>query len=96
MIETHTSPEMPQEEAHQNIWKRGLIMIALGIFFAISRSILLALAIVQFLWVVFTREKNAAISDFGTSMSAWIAEVVKFQTFATEERPFPWAPWPRN
>ena len=98
MIETETNQTYSDsdDDKRQSIWMRGLIMIALGIFFAIAETLLVALAVVQFLWVVITKEKNQAISDFGASLSMWIARVVKFQTFTTEERPFPWAPWPKS
>ena len=96
MIENDRIKDVPQDDDQPSIWMRGLVMIALGIFFAIAETLLLAMAVVQFLWVVIAKEKNIAISDFGTSLSAWIADVVRFQTFATEERPFPWAPWPKS
>ncbi len=96
MIETDTAPEHTHDDDKQSIWIRGLIMIAFAIFFAVARTLLMALAVVQFLWVVITKETNVAIADFGTSMSKWVAGVTKFQTFASDERPFPWAPWPSS
>ena len=96
MIETDAHAHLPRQEDKPNIWMRAFIMIAMAIFFAIAETLLFALAVVQFFWVVIAKEKNVAIADFGRSLSVWISQVVQFQTFATEERPFPWAEWPKE
>lgn len=95
MIETHTETDISLGDEVPSIWMRGLVMIAMAIFFAIAETLLFAMAVVQFFWVLFAKEKNVAISDFGASLSDWISQVVKFQTFATEDRPFPWGDWPK-
>lgn len=95
MTDTDTQTDMPIEERGGNIWMRGLFMIILAIFFAIAESLLVALAVVQFFWVAITKEKNRAIADFGASMSEWLAAVGRYQTFVSDERPFPWASWPK-
>jgi Domain of unknown function (DUF4389) len=77
-----------------DVWMRGLFMLLLMIGFAIGQWLLNLLAIVQFLWLLFVREPSLALASFGNSLSIWLAEVGRFLTCASEEKPFPWRPWP--
>ena len=77
-----------------DVWMRGLFMLLFVIGFAIGQWLLNLLAIVQFLWLLFAREPNLALASFGNSLSIWLAEVGRFQTCASDEKPFPWRLWP--
>jgi Domain of unknown function (DUF4389) len=77
-----------------DVWMRGLFMLYLMIGFAIGQWLLNLLAIVQFLWLLFAREPNLVLASFGNSLSIWLAEVGRFLTYASDEKPFPWRPWP--
>jgi hypothetical protein len=52
------------------------------------------LAIVQFVWLLLAREPNRFIASFGNSLSIWLAEIGRFLTAATDDKPFPWRRWP--
>lgn len=82
-----------RDELPENLWMRGLYMLILALFFAIAETLLVAVALVQFFWMVFAGEKNAALADFGKQIGNWLARVAEFQSGATEEKPFPWARW---
>ncbi|MEM0976040.1 MAG: DUF4389 domain-containing protein [Pseudomonadota bacterium] len=89
--ETQTAPLY---ERKGSIWMRGLIMIVMAILFGIAETVLFIMAILQFFWVVFSGEKNKSLSEFGAALARWVKQVVEFQTMETDDRPFPWAPWP--
>ena len=78
----------------KDVWKRGLFMLLFAIAFGIGQAVLNAIAIVQFLWLLFTREPSNPLVRFGDSLAIWLADVAHFQTCATDEKPFPWRPWP--
>ena len=77
------------------VWKRGLLMLLFVIAFGLAQMLLNALAIVQFVWLLVKREPNQPVAGFGMSLSKWLADVAQFLTCATDERPFPWRPWPQ-
>lgn len=77
----------------KGIWMRGLMMLILAFMFGLAQTVLGVLAVVQFLWMLFKREKNALLMDFGIDLGEWLAAVARFQCGATEEKPFPWAKW---
>lgn len=76
-----------------SIWMRGLFMLIFAAFFALAETVLAVMAVVQFFWMLFAREKNRALADFGASLGRWMGRVAEFQTGGTEEKPFPWGRW---
>lgn len=74
-------------------WMRGLHMLVFAILFEIAKWLLLIATLLQFLWLLFAKERNAHIADFGESLSRWMARVARFQTAASEDKPFPWRRW---
>ncbi len=74
----------------KNIWMRGLFMLILAFLFGIAEMILVAFAVLQFLWMLFGKEKNAFLAESGHTIGAWLHAVAQFQTGATDEKPFPW------
>jgi uncharacterized protein DUF4389 len=78
----------------RDVWFRGLFMLLLMIGFAVGQWLLNIIAVVQFVWLLVAREPNQFIVSFGNSLSIWLAEVGRFLTAATDEKPFPWRPPP--
>jgi Domain of unknown function (DUF4389) len=78
----------------RDVWMRGLFMLIFMIAFGFGVWILNLIAIVQFIWLLFSREHNEPIAGFGNSLSVWLAEVGRFLTCATDDKPFPWRLWP--
>lgn len=72
---------------------RGLWMLILAILFGIAETVLLIAAVLQFAWMLFAREKNTFLVEFGASLGKWLEKTARFQTGASEEKPFPWTKW---
>jgi hypothetical protein len=79
-----------------SVWKRGLIMLLLMFCFGIAQSVLYAIAVAQFLWMLIIGERNVPLAQFGGSLGLWLAETARFLSGDTEEKPFPWRPWPQD
>ena len=77
----------------RDVWMRGLFMLLFMIAFGFGVWVLNFIAIVQFIWLLFSHEHNQLIARFGNSFW-WLAEVGRFLTCATEDKPFPWRLWP--
>ena len=74
----------------RDVWMRGLFMLLFMIGFTVGQWLLNLLAIVQFVWLLVAREPNQFIARFGNALSIWLAEIGRFLTCATEDKPFPW------
>lgn len=75
-------------------WLRGLFMLLFAIIWSVAEAVLLVVAILQFGFVLFTREKSGQLLSFGADMAEFMRAVVRFVTFNSDDKPFPFAPWP--
>ena len=98
-----TTDEDPSEEVNdiqQNMktrstWVRALFMIAVLVLYFVSRFVVLAVIILQFLYVLFTRETNKQLREFGHSLALFTCESIDFLTYNSENKPFPFDnEWP--
>ena len=71
-------------------WLRGLFMLIFAVLVSFAVPILGLLAVVQFFWMLFSGEKNDAVAEFGAHLSQWLADVGRFGTGISDEKPFPW------
>lgn len=79
----------------QDVWRRGLFMLLFAIAFGGAQVVLNVVAIIQFVWLLFTSNPNPFVLRFGTSLSVWLADVGRFLSCASDEKPFPWKDWPK-
>lgn len=89
--------QRPLEEnvKSRSTWLRFLFMVIMFIIYGITRLIVLAVVLLQFLLVLFTGEKNKQLLVFSQSLATYTYQVIRFLAFNTEERPFPFdADWP--
>lgn len=80
-------------EPEQSIWMRGLWMIVIAILIRIAAFILFVATVLQFLLMLIGKAKNENIAKFGEQMANWFDKAARFQTGASDEKPFPWAKW---
>jgi len=80
----------------RDVWLRGLFMLLFIIGFTVGQWLLNLLAIVQFVWLFFAREPNQFLASFGNSLSIWLAEVGRFLSCVTDDKPFPWRAPPNS
>ena len=74
-------------------WIRLLHMIVLGIAFNIAELIVGAVMVFQFLSKLLTGKANEQLKTFGAEVGIYLSSIVRFLTFETEDKPFPYAPW---
>jgi len=91
--DTSAMDHTPSEDAPESIWLRGLWSLILIILFGIAETLLFFVAVIQFLWMLFSRKRNQFLVDFGASLAKWLAKTARFQSAASEEKPFPWSRW---
>lgn len=87
------TPPKPARD-YGKILLRALLMAAFVLMISIATYLVTLIAFVQVIWMLVTGERNARLSIFGTSLGRWLNEATRFQTVASEDKPFPWAGWP--
>jgi len=91
----YTPPPPPStgDEFTSGIWMRGLITVILFLLFEFAQTLVIITALMQFLWMLISGERNPRIAHFGERLANWLAVTARFQSGASELRPFPWTPW---
>lgn len=90
------SSELKENLTNTSTWGRALFMILFGIIYSVAEVVLTAVIVIQFLFVLFSGEKNDRLLHFGKEVSLFIYQVFLFLTFNSEEKPFPFADWPKD
>ena len=77
-------------------WLRFLFMVLFGVILCIISYVIVAVVLLQFLWGLITGQGNDRLRDFGSCLSQYIYQILRFLTYNTEDKPFPFADWPES
>ncbi|MBL4682337.1 MAG: DUF4389 domain-containing protein [Pseudomonadales bacterium] len=88
--------ETRENLVNPSIWIRALNMVLFMFAYSFAKAILAFVVLVQFVSVLVTGRANLPLLKFGKNLSVYIYEILDFQTFNTEIRPFPLSPWPEE
>ena len=77
-------------------WMRGLYMLLFAVIYGIAEIVVTFIAILQFILVLFTGKVNERLIKFSQSLSTFIYQTMMFFMFNSEEKPYPFAPWPTD
>ncbi len=77
-------------------WLRGLFILVFGVIFYFLYGLIWLLVIFQFITKVLTGELNNNLSQFSTKMTSYAMQILNYITYQSEERPFPFSPFPEQ
>lgn len=80
----------------RSIWIRLVFMIVLGVAFSITEGIIFVVVVFQFLASLLSGQPNDQLIRFGRGLAHYLQQITVYLAFATEEKPFPFAPWPSD
>ncbi len=75
-------------------WRRLIYMVLFAVIYRIAEVVLFAVVVIQFLFKLLTGGANQQLRVAGQNLGAYIRDIILFLTFATEDRPYPFGPWP--
>lgn len=78
---------------NKGTWMRLVHMVVLAIAFNVSELVIAVTVLYQFLTTLFTGAPNDNARRLGSEFGAYVRAIVRYMTYDTEERPFPYAPW---
>lgn len=87
-------PNLQRNIKSRSTWLRLLFMILFMAIWSVSRLVVLAVVVLQFVIVLITGETNARLAVFGQSLATYSYQLVAYLTFVTETQPFPFDDWP--
>ena len=73
----------------RSTWLRLLFMVIFSLLAAVAELVGSVVIVLGFLWVLFTGKKNPQLQQTGQVVAGYLYEIVRYLTFNTDEKPFP-------
>ena len=87
----NTSKREPEEPVQENLFTRLLYLILISIMMSFASTAIGVLAVLQFIiMLVHNKQPNERIAELGTDVGIWFAKATRYQTAASEVKPWPW------
>jgi len=92
--EMEMDPEFKERVTAKPTWTRGLYILLFIVIYNIAEIVVYAVVFLQFLFTLFSGDRNAQLQSLGKNLSTFIYQVFMYITYNSDERPYPFAPWP--
>lgn len=83
------SPPLEENIRSRSTWLRLLFMLVYYVLATLTSAVLTVVVVLSFFWMLFTGEKNGQLQQAGQVSGAYLYEIIRYLTFNTEDKPFP-------
>lgn len=92
-------PTLNEEDLKRHVqdrstWIRFAYILVFFVAYYLAALLTFAVALFQFLSKLFSGTSFPGLADFGTSLALYQSQVTRYLTFASDEQPFPFTPFP--
>lgn len=88
--------DLKRHVSDKDTWLRFIYLVLFGAVYYLSILVTFASAIFQFLAKLFGGASFDGLAQFGDNLATYQAQMTRYLTFASEEKPFPFAAFPSN
>jgi succinate-acetate transporter protein len=89
-IEGRLNGDQP-DATRDGMGMRLLYVVIIWVMLSVSQTVLTVITLVQFvIMLVNNGERNQRLADFGTDLGIWMAKAARYQSAASEVKPWPW------
>ena len=89
--------KMEENLKSRTTWLRLLFMFIYGLIISLTGMVGTVIVVLGFFWVLFTGEVNRELRHIGQAIAAYMYEIIRFMTFNTDDKPFPFGgSWPSD
>ena len=90
-IEGRLHGEQIEPEQPDSMLLRFVYMVLIAIMISFAQTILGVATVIQFVVMLLNnKHPNDRLADFGTDLGIWIAKAARYQTAASNVKPWPW------
>ncbi len=94
-VEDSDSGNIEKNLKSRTTWLRLIFMCIFCLLIGLASLVGSFVVVLGFLWVLFTGEINRQLQQAGQSLASYIYQIVRYLTFNSEEKPFPFGEaWP--
>ena len=79
-----------------DVWLRGLFILIFGVILYFAVILVWLVVIFQFVTKLVTGDLNRQLADFSGGLSRYISQILGYVTFQSDDKPFPFSPWPEK
>jgi hypothetical protein len=79
---------------HESILLRVLWMVVFVVVWQVAVTVLAVVVLVQLAYRLFYGAPSLSLMSFGDSLSQYFAQIGRFGTFQTDQKPWPFTDWP--
>ncbi|OQW90864.1 MAG: hypothetical protein BWK79_18530 [Beggiatoa sp. IS2] len=87
---------MKEHLTTSNTWVRGFFILIFALISIALRIVIGITVLLQFGFLLFTGQLNEYLLDFGQKLSTYTYQIVRYLTFNSDEKPFPFSEWPHQ
>lgn len=88
--------DIKENAKNVDVWTRGLFIVIYAVIFYFLFALIWLVVIFQFIMKLITTELNPQLLEFCDSLIKYVSQILLYITFKSEERPFPFSPWPKT
>lgn len=85
----------PEELRREALLLRILWMVLFSIVWQLAQFVLGGAVLLQLVLRLINGVPSTSLMAFGDSLGQYLAQIVRFGTFHTDEKPWPFADWPQ-
>jgi len=90
---SETGGRADDEPRPSEIWPRVLWIFVIVFMISVAQTVLLVVAVLQVIIMLTSKGRpNEELADFGCMVGAWVAKAARFQSAASDVKPWPWTP----
>lgn len=83
--------EQFEPEKTDSLIEHLIYMILIAVMISVAQTVLGVMTVVQFIiMLVNNKQPNERLAEFGTDLGIWIAKAARYQTAASNVKPWPW------
>ncbi|CAK9890334.1 MULTISPECIES: DUF4389 domain-containing protein [Pseudomonas] len=86
--------ESPNQTQRESIILRVLWMLVFLVVWQLAELLLGGLVLVQLIYRLIYGAPSASLMNFGDSLSQFLAQIGRFGSFHSDQKPWPFADWP--
>ena len=91
-IEGRIHGEQFEPAQPDSLLRRFIFMILIALMISLAQTVLTAVTVLQFvIMLINNKEPNERIAEFGTDLGIWVAKAARYQTAASNVKPWPWS-----
>ncbi|HIG59407.1 MAG TPA: DUF4389 domain-containing protein [Gammaproteobacteria bacterium] len=86
--------EVRQSMMSTSTWTRGLYMLLFAFIYSLAEFVVVFICIFQFIVRLVSGDINDRLLAMSRGVCEFILEILQYETFNTDYKPFPFNPWP--